>query len=383
MNLQNSSPFRSIRFCPVLLLGLVFLIAMTTPASAQPGKKRGHSKHSGKFNRADLASSWQSNQAQHRSWKKSANAPVVPFAFYQPLFTPQYLAGDWQGFTPVVDYGYHRSMLGNVDSTHDWSFGSVSTPAYSDQAPMENAERFHQSLRPPIHPITPTSANDPFAYPTIHTKARARSAQHRAETAFRKGNYETASSLARQVVTLDSANGIAWLFAAQTCFAIGDYDQAASDLRTAIDLLPPQHWDFIVQNYQHFYGQNDFVRQMEQLNTFLIKRPLHVSARIVRGHQWAGLRHMDSAYNDLSIALSRRANDETILKLLERQLPVGLIAPQSDFIEQPAPWLNLPSEISSGNSRTEPIHNELFEDSTAAPGQPPLETLPAPDDYER
>lgn len=369
-------------FCPTILLGLIIFIASSTNVSAQPGKKsHGHSKKA----KGNPSQAYFNHDHSHKHSNHGHNKPhensqliVVPFAYNQPNFAPGFPGGDWLGFSPEFIYG-RGSMFSEFDSPRVWDYGSVYGPSYYDQSAYPS----HHSLRPPIESFTP-APNEPLAYPTIHTKAIARSAQGRAEAAFRNGDYQLASGLARQVVTLDSDNGFAFLFASHTSFAVCDYDQAAKDLQIAIELLPADQWDFVVKNYRHFYGRNDYVRQMEMLNNFLINRPLHVPARIVRGHHWGSLGHLKSAYDDLSIAISKRANDETILKLLERFNPAGVINPHANFVQQPAPWLNEPPSLkNSVDQQAESTNDGLFEAPSFPPDQPPMETLPAPDNHDK
>ncbi len=161
--------------------------------------------------------------------------------------------------------------------------------------------------KPAVKPVFNATS---FPFPIIATKAVAFSAQQRAEFYFREGNYSEAAKLAGQVTVLDAENGPARLFAAQTFFAVGDYERAAAEIKTAIGMLPVEDWDYVVREFRAFYGQNDYVEQMERLNQFLLEIPNHRSARLLRGYHYAGLGYWQAADDDLSYAIAVGADEQ-------------------------------------------------------------------------
>jgi Tfp pilus assembly protein PilF len=319
---------------------------------------------------------------------------VVPMQFGATGFDGVgYWGPQWQDlYAGGVDYEPLPMDRNFSYNSNPWGYGAANhlIPGWGYAPPPGYQALSPALINPPIVGLVGPEvdgsvvAPQPSAYPTILTRARARSAQKRAEDAFRRGDYQLANSLARQVVTLDSDNGAARLFSAHTSFAIGDYEAAAEDLRTALYLLPNEQWDFVVKNFRHFYGRNDYVIQMQQLDQFISDRPVHIAARMVRGHQWVCLGHLDSADQDISIALAKRANDEALRRLLEW---INLRAAASQGLSAQQPTIQLgpiePMQIEFDS----PVEPPPTVPNSAQPELPSVEspsvgTLPAPGETE-
>jgi Tfp pilus assembly protein PilF len=339
----------------------VFLIWNTTATecSAQPPKTTMRSTTPTHFGGSGLprGSHWATpsrgfhshGQSHRHHANRYSNVVVVPFnlgawdAFYGgpqgpmswPMQSPMYPHGHWYGGDVPSIYSPFGSP---IDPRGDgFNYGFFPSPSFGNSSLLADLPPHMASATVtssgPANVSAATSAN----YPIIITKAIARSAQRRSEAAFRAGEYHLAASLARQVVTVETDNGLAFLFSAQACFAIGNYDSAVQDLREAAKLLSVEELGFVIRNFRLFYGQNDYVRHMYRLEQFLIERPVYVPARIVRGHQWAYLGFPDEAKNDFLVAISYRPNDELANRLLESLDESGLTLNETHRLKQPFP----------------------------------------------
>lgn len=294
----------------------------------------------GPFHRAKVAHNKKSDLGQPFIFINAS--PMLPY----PL---------WDG---MIDhrYGVHRPQtVSKVPATFD----KVLSPRY---------------LKPVATNVTQ------LPYPNIPTKAAAFSAQQRAEAEFREGNYEEAKRLARQVVILDPENGMARLFSAQTLFAVNDYPAAVQEIKTAIDLLPPQDWDAVVRDFRLFYGKNDYVDQMDRLNQFLMDFPTHREGHLLRGYQFASLGYVDAAINDLQYAIAVRA-DERLASDLLRWVRGEKFSTDDSQINAPLPSLlfqeqssttKLPVLIVPQAIEVQAIEDQKIEDL------PMIEELPMP-----
>ena len=299
--------------------------------------------------------------------------------------TPGY--GYYDG--PPIGYGYDPGFSGypqfypNVDPGY-----STSQPYNGNYGPVDPALGTTYG-DPTLNPAlgsgsVPTNAPK-LAFPVILTKAAALSSQQRAEAAFRDGRYDAAAKLARQSALLDQENGLVFLFASQTQFAIGNYDQAAADLLAATELLPSDQWSKVVKNFRAFYGQNDYVAQTDRLTQHLATRTDDFKARTIRGFHYGSLGYLSSAKNDFLIALSVNPNDP----LTNRLLPVlGEPAKPSSIpqtLEEPVPQgfipqveqLPLPGGLEEIESLPEnlPLSPQAFTNLRLSP---PAKDFPAP-----
>lgn len=273
-------------------------------------------------------------------WSSYFGAGMYP-PIYPPFYGPSFShAPNDPGQGPWLPSPYASQLESGVDESDErFDAGYLGAGVLAEEPPQ-----IMQAAVSSLH----TTASAPAVrggFPIIITKAIARIPQRRAEAAFRAGDYHLAASLARQVVTLESDNGLAYLFSAQACFAIGDYDSALSNLRAASKILPVEQWGYIAKNFRLFYGQNDYVRHMNRLEQFLNERPVYVPARIVRAHQWASLGYLDEAQIDLRVATAYRPKDEFANRLLESLEATGLGVSQSSQLNPPFPSSsNLPPQ---------------------------------------
>jgi hypothetical protein len=348
--------------------------------SSYAALSRGHAKGNGRWANAGNEF-WSGPGAGPRSVRHSANVILVPFGL-----------APWSGPFPVTEFPWFGADFGPIPPGYPPGYGygygfgqpSLAFPgdelAYSrltdrDYGNPGSSDTPNQSLTIPVDtPYTLSSDAARHYYPIINTKASARNAQRRAEEAFRAGNYHLAASLARQVVTLDADNGLALLFSSQASFAIGRYDAAAEDLKAAVELLPPDQWNYIGKNFRQFYGQNDYVRQMNRLERFLNDRPVYAPARLIRGHQWASLGYHEIAREDFAMVLAYRHNEATAKRLLEQLELQEFGGGSSDQSDMPVPNTRQlsPVQLKSGNRQPLPSPRSTLQ----------TEDLPAPDDLD-
>jgi tetratricopeptide (TPR) repeat protein/Ni/Co efflux regulator RcnB len=150
----------------------------------------------------------------------------------------------------------------------------------------------------------------------IETNDLASSSHLKAERAFRSGDYGQAARFVGLSRSLDESNGKLTLFAAQAHFANGEYREAAAALKKAHSILEPNQLGYVVQNYKLFYGQNDFVTQMQQLSNHLNSSPEDARAWLLRGFQYGALGYPEAARKDLTRAKDLGANADLVETLL-------------------------------------------------------------------
>ncbi len=319
--------------------------------------------------------------------------------YYQPTLGTDYgyglpnpygaIPGNGYYNGPPNGYGYDPGFNGypqfypNVDPGY-----STSQPYNENYGPVDpalGAAYGDPNMNPALRSGSVPMNAPKLAFPVILTKAAALSSQQRAEAAFRDGRYEEAARLARQSALLDQENGLVFLFASQTQFAIGNYDQAAADLLAATELLPSDQWSKVVKNFRAFYGQNDYVTQTDRLTQHLVTRPDDFNARTIRGFHYGSLGYLSSAKNDFLLALSVNPND----RLTNRLLPVlgepskPISTPRT--LEEPVPQgiipqveqLPLPGGLEEIESLPEnlPLNPQAFTDLRLSA---PAKDFPAP-----
>jgi len=108
------------------------------------------------------------------------------------------------------------------------------------------------------------------------------------------------------------------LFAAQTLFAVGDYQNSATVIHQAASQLDAKQWGYVVENYKQYYRGRAYVDQMDRLNEYLKKNPEAGYAHFLRGYQHGFLGHPKSALRDLSKAVELESRDKLAVELIER-----------------------------------------------------------------
>ena len=141
------------------------------------------------------------------------------------------------------------------------------------------------------------------AVAVVPTNEQAAPFQARAEQAFRAAQYGEAVRQSNHAVVEDGQNGLVHLFAAQALFAVNDYDAAAAAIYRGLTLADRKDWGFIVKNYKKFYGNDDYVAQMDRLIEAIEKYPEVPSLRFVRGFHYVFLGHKDAALKELTKAV--------------------------------------------------------------------------------
>lgn len=380
---------------------LIGCTSVVTETLAQPNPWRGNAGPGLSSNRGGSAwgaAGWSGKKSGRHDLGKPFifidASPLMPYPHWDGMIDHRYNQHDLH-HRPDLDYGgWHPGVAPDLMwSTSPGLMGSQPTSSgntqpqgarrYGNHYPIDRNRALSPvttgaitgavapgtvQYKPTVQPAF-NAASLPF--PIIATKAVAFSAQQRAEFYFREGNYSEAAKLARQVTVLDSDNGPARLFAAQTFFAIGDYERATAEIKTAIEMLPVQNWDYVVREFRAFYGQNDYVEQMERLNQFLLEFPNHRSARLLRGYHYAGLGHWQAADDDLSYAIAVGA-DEHLGNELVRWTRGQKRSSNTPLVEPPQPvW----GALGHAHHHQGNVEGLLIESYSAPPSS---EELPSP-----
>ena len=182
-------------------------------------------------------------------------------------------------------------------------------------------------MSPGIVSAAPSGSSYSVAKPAISAapsqsvpvdSADSNSFRVRAEAAFRNSNYDEAARLSNHALVDSPQDGKLVLFFAQTLFAIGDYQGAASAIHRAASLLDPEQWGYVVENYAQYYRGNGYVDQMARLNDFIKSNLESASARFVRGYQFGFLGQTEVAIRDLNRALELENRDQLAAELVRR-----------------------------------------------------------------
>ena len=166
----------------------------------------------------------------------------------------------------------------------------------------------YRTYEPRVDPATPVAM--------IDSNSKAAIFQIQAEKEFRQHDYENAVRSANHAVVEDAGNGKLHLFISQSLFAVGDFRAAAAAARQAMSLLDRQDWGYLVNHYQKFYTNDDYVSHMDQLIEFIKKNPDNADAHFLRGYHYGFLGYKKSAREDLLKAVTLTPNDPIAAQLL-------------------------------------------------------------------
>ena len=259
--------------------------------------------------------------------------------FYRPTYNvPYYYPGVISTYPTTNSYypGYGNSYLPDPSI-----YRTTSPSIFIDSTePRSNVERLMTQAR--IDQLNPGSAgvNEAQTFSVIRTNPNAVRSQKLAEESFKAGKYDDAVAYARQAKRLDGRNGLVHLFAAQTNFASGDYEQAVIDIGNASRLIPSDQWNYVVKNFRQFYGQNDYVAQTDELSAHIGQNPMDINGHILRGFQYGALGYEKAAAADLQNALKIEPDND-----LASQLMVtfgGKPVVEAPVVKQPIPIQNIP-----------------------------------------
>ena len=174
-------------------------------------------------------------------------------------------------------------------------------------------------------------------FPIIHTLGAAKDFQLEAEQAFRSGQYAESAKLVERAMQIDRHNGLLKLFSSHANFATGRYRIAATLIDQATQLLGPDEWNFFGENFQRFYGRNDYVPQTRSLAAHVERRPDDYQAKVLLGYHYGIAGHLTSATELFREALRQNPQDA----LAQRLIPVigdpTLDVRRSNAIQAPSP----------------------------------------------
>lgn len=233
----------------------------------------------------------------------------VPFGYgYNPYASPYGVySRSYYGYRNPYLYGSSPSPLGGVSGYYVNPYGT--SGAFADPFPASGVVTN-------VPPAAIPAAEVPRAAPIIAVAANASDFQSRAEQAFREHRFEEAARLSDHATVEDPQNGKLYLFAAQSKFALGEYEAAAGYVHRAASLLDRTEWGYVVENYKQFYRGQDYVTQMNRLVSYCKDNPRAAYAHFLRGYQYKYLGYTNSARTLLAAALKMEPQDQLAADLL-------------------------------------------------------------------
>ena len=177
------------------------------------------------------------------------------------------------------------------------------------------------------------------ATPLIKSASAASNLQGHAEKAFREGSYDDAAYYCDQAVKADPYNGLMHLFCSQCNFAIGKYSVAIELLEKATGMLPESQWGYIAQQYDTFYGQDDYVAHTRSLADYLKRRPDDNRARTLLGYHYGCLGYRTTASKLFHQSLQTYPNDELAQRLIPLLGDADYASPVVKQVQAPTPDL--------------------------------------------
>ncbi|MCG8586591.1 MAG: hypothetical protein MI757_17955 [Pirellulales bacterium] len=158
-----------------------------------------------------------------------------------------------------------------------------------------------------------------------------------AEDAFRAAKYDKALRDIQHALLELPGDGRAILFLSQALLATGRYQAATSAAYQGMSLLDEKDWGFVAENYDKYYGNDDYVAQMKKLGEYIKANPKSAYAYALRGYHWGFLGYPDAARKDLAKAVELEPRDEMAARLLKKfggKVPEA--KPEADVDEGPA-----------------------------------------------
>ncbi|MEQ8789555.1 MAG: tetratricopeptide repeat protein [Pirellulaceae bacterium] len=256
------------------------------------------------------------------------------FDFNSPTFHYGYGSRQYGG--SYYGGGYYQNGLGLSLALPLTRYGSLfsSQPyfsGYNNYRSYTSGYGAYYGNDPPARTFRVVPASDA---PMIPAAGEAAAFQRQAERAFRDHRYEEAARLSNHALVEDGDNGKLYLFAAQTLFALGDYQGAAAAIHRAAALLDRSEWGYVVQNYAKFYRGRDYVTQMETLVDFAKQHPEAAYAYFLRGYHYAYLGYEEPARKQLAKAVELEPRDRLAVELL---VQAGGKAPETAQLEEAPP----------------------------------------------
>jgi hypothetical protein len=149
--------------------------------------------------------------------------------------------------------------------------------------------------------------SDPTLSESLAAGSAAAADYETSRAAFASGDYHTALAAAISASAADPANGKLQLYVAQCHFAVGEFEQSAATLSKAFQLLPPEQWGLVIENFRQFYKRNDYVKQFEQLLSFTEQSGQQQLGAALQAYHYRYLGHPDAAAEQLQVALRSSA----------------------------------------------------------------------------
>jgi len=166
--------------------------------------------------------------------------------------------------------------------------------------------------------------------------------------------------LVESAMRIDPHNGLLKLFSSQANFATGRYRIAATDLDEATSQLGPEEWNYFGDNFQKFYGHNDYVRQTRALVEHAERRPDDYQAKVLLGYHYGIAGHRTAATELFHGALRLNPQDGLAQRLIpvigDPTLPIS----RGNSIQAPSPEFETTWIRNKRNSRTRTLPKRIY-----------------------
>ncbi len=232
---------------------------------------------------------------------------------------------------PGVIYGYRYDNPVEQPAGHEiqptgpnsYTYG----PKYDRRAPD------YGPAPPPVFTPLDGPTVGPIAPQVVENSAIPKSLQD-AVAAFRAQEYGQALAELNRVLDQQPDLGDAALLRVQALFALGDYEQAAIELRRALAALPEEAWGQVVHNYRLVYANGGvFSHQLRALEAHLDENPLDSRARLLLAYQYGYLGYPRQAVGELQQVVA--GDRDRLVERLQIQLESRIVAPETE--EQAGP----------------------------------------------
>jgi len=255
-------------------------------------------------------------------------------------------------YVPGDIYGFQWDGLGSQPIGNQVTFGGPNRysfrPLYPADAPPGT---------PPGAMVTPPVASLPFAPDPAASAAReprvvpqppaaiepqpraaatdVRRAWATARQALKAGNAEAVLAALEPIAADAAERPWADLLRSHALFALGRFEEAAAALRPALETLPWDQQQRVLQGFEHDYPSGKaYTARLRQLEHAIAAAPLEPQLRLLLGYHYGYLGFLPEAVTELSQVLQLEP-DDTVAAELQRQW-MQRLEPQGP-VPRPAP----------------------------------------------
>ncbi len=137
---------------------------------------------------------------------------------------------------------------------------------------------------------------------------------NQARSAFYQGDYRQARSLSEKALTSMPGDALIHEFRALSCFALGDYPQAAATLNAVLAVGPGWDWTTMISLYPNV---EIYTAQLRKLEDYARSRPASADSRFVLGYHYLTMGHSDAAAKQFAKVIELQPKDAVAKQLYE------------------------------------------------------------------